>query len=519
MYRTSLVWLSVAAAVVFLSCQGMSTGDTALPGSEIYTLSSSQVPGKPSTIRVSVDIDAAKRDALKLKLGSDYFPPESLYLWLAASSPSGAYNVLNNDTFRSIYSIPLSADPAVLRYEAAFDLFDLRKDSNLDGLSWIVDDMFNAAKPALNLSGYLLQASDGWWSAGPGGYVYGLETGASAPLEATFRDTVPGGQGFSNCVEVSASSFSPILNVYGGYGYSLQPGSVVVAGDRLVISYLSDSETDLPTLGVSGFDLTLEAPASFASSPTQTAGVWQRQFTFIFSTGTAPIAQVDGVVAVALPAKASGFEFGLSSTAGKYSLSGLSYRYFGDTIDLLPGGTVDFEASPDWSYFSGDPAGSSWTVDQPIDRDPAVADAGLSSGKVLLLADPHSKATGSDYGKFRNDWVDIPVGAAIPSNGNLLCTFSLYCDLSRGDTVRVSLVKADGNEVQGSLFELDSHDETVINAWDPSVVKRWKALSTYWPGSAPAGTSIKSLRFRFASDGYLEGRGVAIDNVQLLGTR
>ncbi|MEI6388095.1 MAG: hypothetical protein WCQ50_15820 [Spirochaetota bacterium] len=523
MLHSLLKALPVAVALLLVSCQGMSDSDKGLPGSQIYTLSSSQDPGKPSTILYSVDIDIQGRDALKARLGSAYIQPEELYFWMAAPTKNGYYDVMGHETYRSILRIPLLADPSVLHYEGAFDLFDIMKADPQFG--WLDEVTFDAKKGESNLTGYHLLASDAWWGAGPAGYLYELPAANAALRLVTFRDTVPIGQGLSNCVDVTGSDFVKILKVYGGYSYSLLTYTRLVEGDRLTVSYTSDTKEDSPALrlGIASSAAKVEIPGTWASAPSEISGGFQRVFTFRFSTGD-QLSAAKGLdeIKVNIPApgdSAAGTDFAISSTAGNYALSGLGYSYLGAPVELLPGGTVDFEGTANWTFGSGNGSGNSWAVGIPKVRDPAVELASLSSGKVLLIADPLTQVPGSVYARYRNDYVDLPVDAVIPANGNLLCRFSMYCDLAKGDWVRVSLVKSDGTELQWRLFDLDSHDGTLTNTWDPSILMHWKRLSTFWPGSAPAGVRIKALRFHFTSDSYLEGQGVSIDNVQLLGTR
>lgn len=193
MRRKPLCVLPLVFFALF-SCSLNQGNDSGLPGRAIYTLSSSQLPGQPSTVLFQVDINAAARQELHRELGSDYLSPEVLYFWLAAQSKSGAYDLMGNDTYRAIYQLPLSKDLSVLHYEGSFDLLELKMNDHREGLEWLKDSMFGLT--ADKLTGYGLVSSDGWWGYGPAGYIV---------EGVTFRDTLPDGQGKSNFVQVKVS--------------------------------------------------------------------------------------------------------------------------------------------------------------------------------------------------------------------------------------------------------------------------------------------------------------------------
>lgn len=207
--------VAVLAGLLLLgSCRGVGGRVSYLSGTKIYSLSSSQMQGKPSTILYQLDVDTAAKAALVSKLGTGYEEPKVLYIWIGLTwSGSG--------DMREMHPIAkLDFVPGTLHYSGSFDLLEHvstgdRNETNfhwLDATSW-----FSATNHPGAMTGYALLASEGWYSSNSSnGSKVLFEVEGPDPQTMSycqFPENAAKGPGLSNAIEYPSSgkAFVPIV--------------------------------------------------------------------------------------------------------------------------------------------------------------------------------------------------------------------------------------------------------------------------------------------------------------------
>jgi hypothetical protein len=536
MYK-KLSWAFLALGALFLlgSCGGgiFGSGDS-IPGTKIYTLTSRQLPDKPSTIEFVVDVDTAAKTELQSKLLSAYHEPDQLYIWMAVKQDQ-TFGYYGSTELKPIFR--LSLDPAVTHYEAAFDLLKLSASisSGGYGFSWLeANSLFDEGNPADNMKGYYLFASDGY-SYNSTGSSYDLE-GPNSLLDLhtfSFPNRFPKGQGLSNYIEypepglTHAGEWIPIIQGNGGVMSNLSTNELT-SEDIITITYTTAADDPVkPKLNVNGieYDETSCTNDPITGNPvtypifdnTLNLNKWDFQFRFV----SGPVTPITGVDISAT----KGNWYGITVTQGKYYFWN-QYLYRGQVTPLM---SESFEGTPaltltsDTSYFWDyntyayqpyDRGINNWSVGTPdpsSDRTTNVENLGLSTGQTLNLRGA-SAGTWGGYDPDRYDYVDITVGSAIASGSDLMLKFSQRSDMADGDWVQVWAVMDDGYTTYNFGY-FNRWSSTVTNYWDSSIIDGWQRYSSTY--SWVSGGTIAKLRFAFYSDGFSQGRGITIDDVQL----
>ncbi|MEI6387615.1 MAG: hypothetical protein WCQ50_13335 [Spirochaetota bacterium] len=207
----SRTFAALAALLLLGSCQGMGGRVSSLSGTRIYTLSSSQMKGKPSTILYQLDVDTAAKTALVSQPGTGYEEPKLLYLWIGLTWAGSG-------DMREMHPIAkLDLVPGTLHYSGSFDLLEHvssgdRSDTKfhwLDATTW-----FSPTNNAGVMTGYALLASEGWYSSDGSKVLFEVEgPDPQTMVYCQFPENAAKGPGISNAIEYppSGKAFVPII--------------------------------------------------------------------------------------------------------------------------------------------------------------------------------------------------------------------------------------------------------------------------------------------------------------------
>jgi hypothetical protein len=213
--------VALAGLLLFGSCQGIGGRVSSLSGTKIYTLSSSQMQGKPSTILYQLDVDTAAKAALVSQLGTGYEEPKVLYIWIGLTWAGSG-------DMRAMHPIAkLDLVPGTLHSSGSFDLLEHASTGDysdtkfhwLDSTTW-----FSATSNAGVMTGYALLASEGWYSSNSDSSNRDSSKGSQVLFEVEgpdpqtmvyceFPENAAKGPGLSNAIEYppSGKAFVPIV--------------------------------------------------------------------------------------------------------------------------------------------------------------------------------------------------------------------------------------------------------------------------------------------------------------------
>ncbi|MFZ4617337.1 MAG: hypothetical protein ACOYM2_14230 [Rectinemataceae bacterium] len=208
---TSRALAALAGLLLLGSCQGMGRVGY-LSGTRIYTLSSAQMQGNPSTILYQVDVDTAAKAALVSQRGVNYEEPKVLYLWIGLRWAGSGDK-------RDMHAIAkLDLVPGTSHYSGSFDLLEHvstgdRNDTNfhwLDASSW-----FSATNGSGAMTGYALLASEGWYSNNGSKVLFEVEgPDPQTMVYCEFPENAAKGPGLSNAIEYPPSGKAWVPIVY-----------------------------------------------------------------------------------------------------------------------------------------------------------------------------------------------------------------------------------------------------------------------------------------------------------------
>jgi hypothetical protein len=507
----------------------MFSNNGGIPGTKIYTLSSRQLPEKPSSIEVVVDVNTTAKDALKTKLGTAWSEPENLYIWMAIKTDS-SYSSYADELHPAM---KIALDPSKTHYVAVFDLI-ANSSGNMSstGFNWLnAGSLFSEYNTSGKMTGYYLFASDGWSNNSGNGSSYELE--GTDPLDTksfNFYQNFPKGKGLSNYVEFPAPApatdvWIPIIQGSGSVSANVSKSDVTDA-DVITVTYKTPNASDDPKLQINNSGNYTHTTTSGTLDSASNLYVYEFKIRF---QGNATTVLSDNQVDY-LASK--GTYYYLTFTGGNLGYWA-SYRYLGAVTNLAQ---ENFDSSTPltiathtdswyydystYSYKQYSSAGNNWQMGLPDlgDRSTDIETKLISTNNALMVRG-FSAGTSGSYDRYRSDYVEIPLGGGsgvtVPSGGgDLLLSFNERSDFADSDYVYVEAVLDSGYTF--SLGSIDRWSSTLSsnNSWDTSIVDGWKTFSATQSG-VTAGTVISKLRFNFYSDGYWESRGITLDNVKL----